>query len=50
MGGFAEAFAAGFYSLVLALVSVGVFVGWVLFVGLPWLWVALKPLLHAVTV
>lgn len=38
-----------FAGLLAILVSLGVAIGWVLFVGVPWLWLIVKPLIHAIT-
>lgn len=37
------------WSLLAILVSLGVALGWVLFVGVPMVWQMVKPLIHAIT-
>jgi hypothetical protein len=38
-----------FLGFMLVLVAIGVFIGWLFFVGMPWVWGVLKPVIHAVT-
>lgn len=38
-----------FEGLVTALIVVGIVIGFVLFIGVPWLWQIVKPLIHALT-